>query len=203
MTVWGWNKHLWDIPPNRVPFVRLAVWLIEFFFLAGTACTKISILLVYRKISSGTHTFWFIRLTWIAIAFTVLYTVALLLEIFLVCRPLDSYWNSYNPAYSKSFQCGNERVPIILGAAASVFSDIYASALPMSLTARLSLTTRQRIGLYVLFSAGLLTAVVGCGRLYVLSVVTINYQPGPDTYDTTWLGWPTFVMPPTTLKDQC
>lgn len=185
-----------------MPYVRLAVWLIEFFFLAGTACTKISILLVYRKISSGTHSFWFVRLTWVAIAFTVLYTVGLLLEIFLICRPLDSYWNSYNPAYSKKFQCGNERAPIIFGAAASVFSDIYASALPMSLTARLSLTTRQRIGLYILFSAGLLTAVVGCGRIYVLSVVTINYQPGPETHDTTWLGWPTFVMFPAFLNDQ-
>jgi hypothetical protein len=178
-----------------------AVWLIEFFFLLGTACTKISILLVYRKISSGSHTLWFTRLTWAAIGFTVMYTVALILEISLVCRPLDSYWNSYSPTYSKTFTCGNERVPIMLGAVASVFSDIYASVLPMSLTARLSLTTRQRIGLYILFSAGLLTAVVGCARLYFLAEVTINYQPGPDTHDTTWLGWPTFVILSTSFYD--
>lgn len=185
--------HLWDIPGNRLKYIRLAAWLIEFFFLLGTACTKVSILLVYRKISSGSHTFWFIRLTWAAIAFTILYTISLSLELLLVCRPLPSYWNSYDPAYSKPYKCGNERGPIVFSAAASVFSDIYSSVLPMLLTARLNLTIRQRVGLYTLFSLGLLTAGVGCARLYFLLKVTMNYQPGPNTHDVTWEGWPTFV----------
>lgn len=119
----------------------------------------------------------------------------------LVCRPLPAYWNSYNPKYSRSYQCGNERFPIVFSAAASVFSDIYSSVLPMSLTARLSLTTRQRIGLCVLFSAGLITAGVGCARLYFLLKVTMNYQPGPRTHDITWEGWPTFVISPLSCED--
>jgi hypothetical protein len=99
-------------PPDRATYIRLAVWLIEFFFLLGTACTKISILLVYRKISSGSHTLWFIRLTWAAVAFTVMYTVALILEISLVCRPLDSYWNSYSPTYSKNSPVAMNAFPL-------------------------------------------------------------------------------------------
>lgn len=73
----------------------------------------------------------------------------------------------------------------------------------MLLTARLSLTTRQRIGLCVLFSAGLLTAGVGCARLYFLLQVTMNYQPGPKTHDITWEGWPTFVSRIPHLDDLC
>lgn len=71
----------------------------------------------------------------------------------------------------------------------------------MSLTARLSLTARQRAGLYVLFSAGLLTAGVGCARLYFLLKVTMNYQPGPNTHDITWEGSPTFVIIAPSLYD--
>lgn len=193
LSTWGWNMHLWDIPPQRLKYIRLSAWLIEFFFLLGTACTKISILLVYRKISSGSRSLWFIRLTWAAIGFTIIYTASLALELMLVCRPLPAYWNSYSPSYAGKYKCGNERVPIVFSAAASVVSDIYSSVLPMLLTARLALTVRQRVGLYTLFSAGLLTAGVGCARLYFLLKVTMNYLPGPNTHDVTWEGWPTFV----------
>lgn len=193
LTTWGWNKHLWDVPFNRLEFVRLAAWLVEFFFLLGNACTKISILLVYRKISSGSHNYWFIRLTWAAIAFTIIYTFSLGLELLLICRPLNSYWKSYNPAYKEKFSCGDEHIPIVFSAAASVSSDIYSSILPMLLTSKLKLTSKQRLSLYALFSAGLLTAGIGIARMALLIKVTTNYKPGPHTADVTWYGWPTFV----------
>lgn len=185
--------HLWDVPFTNMEYVRLSAWLNELFFLLGTACTKVSILLVYRRISTGSNSVWFIRLTWAAIAFTVTYAVALILELMLACRPLDAYWKSYSLTYTKSFKYADEHVPIVLSAAVSVFSDIYASVLPMLLVRRLRLSRRQRISLFVLFSAGLLTAGTGAVRIYYLDKVTTNYQPGPHTHDVTWLGWPTFV----------
>jgi len=193
LSTWGWNLHLWDVPLGRLEFVRLAAWVVEFFFVLGNACTKISILLVYRKISSGSQSFWFIRFTWAAIAFTVVYSIGLGLELMLVCQPFTAYWKSYSPTYSRKFTCGNEHIPIIFSAAASVFSDIYASVLPMFLTRKLNLTTKQRLSLYALFSAGLLTACIGVARMTYLVKVTTNYKPGPHTHDVTWYGWPTFV----------
>ena len=193
LTTWGWDRHLWDVPLDRLMYVRLAAWLVELFFLLGNACIKVSILLVYRKFSSRSHTKWFIRLTYAAIAFTVTYTVALGLELLFVCRPLISYWQSYNPSYTEKYQCGNEQIPILFAAAASISSDIYASVLPMLLVRTLNLTSRQRLSLYALFSAGLFTAAVGIARIVFLVRVTTNYQIGPDTHDATWNGWPLFV----------
>lgn len=193
LTTWGWNKHLWDIRFANLEHVRLSAWLIEIFFLLGTGCTKVSILLVYRRISTGSSSVWFVRLTWAAIAFTVTYVSALLLELMLVCRPLNAYWKSYSITYKGHFTCADEHVPIVLSAAASVISDIYASVLPMLLVRKLRLSRRQRIGLFVLFAAGLLTAGTGIVRIYYLDKITTNYQPGPYTHDVTWLGWPTFV----------
>ena len=193
LTTWGWDRHLWDMPIDRLKYARLSAWLTEIFFLFGNGCVKISILLVYRKISSRSHSNWFIRLTWVAIAFTAAYTVALALELFFVCRPLVSYWESYDPRYSGEYSCGNEQIPIVFSAAASVLSDVYASVLPMLLVKKLKMTNRQRLSLYALFSAGLLTAGVGSGRLAFLIRVTTNYQPGPNTDDITWYGWPLFV----------
>ena len=193
MTSWGWNKHIWDIRPDKLSNLRLAAWLIEFFFLLGNASTKISILLFYRRITSGLPGFWFLYLAWGAIAFTVLYTLGLLIELFVICRPLQSYWESFNPLHTNKYTCGNEHIPFIFSAAASVMSDIYSSVLPMMLTRTLQMTRKQRFSLYALFSAGLLTAGTGIARLVVFIPVTTNYQIGPHTHDVSWLGWPLLV----------
>src|ERR1700742_1633479 len=166
--------HIWDVPIEKLEYIRLSAWLIEIFFLLGNACTKISILLVYRRISSRSHSVWFIRLTWAAIAFTLVYTVGLGLELVFVCRPLVSYWKSYQPDYKSKYTCANEQFPLVFAATASVFSDVYASVLPMPLVSTLNLTSRQRLGLYALFSAGLLTAGIGMARLTYLVKVTTN-----------------------------
>ncbi|KAJ9609410.1 hypothetical protein H2200_005737 [Cladophialophora chaetospira] len=201
LTTWGWNMHVWDVPIDRLMYIRLSAWLIECFFLLGNACTKTSILLAYRRISARTHSTWFVQLTWAAIAFTIVYTVAFGLELVFVCRPFVSYWRSYSPDYTEKYTCGNEQIPIVLSAAASVFSDIYASILPMLLVRTLKLSSRQRLGLYLLFSAGLLTAGIGTARLLYLVKVTTNYRLGPDTADITWYGWPTFVSRTAALTD--
>src|SRR2546423_1073466 len=206
MTTCGWNKHLWDVPPTSSPKVRLAAWLVSLFFVWSTGCTKISVLLVYRRISSGSNSEWFVRLTWAAIAFTALDVLAYTLEVMLACRPLNAYWKSYSPGYMTKFTCINEHVPLVLSAVVSSVSDIYASILPMLLVRKLRLSRRQRISVFILFSFGLLTACTGIARSYYLFKVTINYQPGPHTHDSTWLGWPLFVsltpLPglPTTLS---
>ncbi|KAK5411110.1 hypothetical protein LTR06_006000 [Exophiala xenobiotica] len=194
MTTWGWNKHIWDIPPERLPKLRIAAWLIEFFFLSGTACTKISILFFYRRLTSGIPSFWFLYLTWAAIAFTVSYTIGLLVELFVICRPLTSYWESYSPTYDKKFTCANEHVPFLFSAAASVTSDVYTVVLPMLLVRKLQMTCRQRLSMYALFSAGLLTAGTGVARLIVFIPATTNYQPGPHIDDVSWLGWPLLAL---------
>lgn len=185
--------HIWDIPVDRLVYIRLSAWLIEAFFLLGNACTKTSILLAYRRLSARSHSTWFIRLTWAAITFTLVYTVALGLELVFVCRPFVSYWMSYSPEYKRKYKCGNEQIPIVFSAAASVLSDMYASVLPMLLIRTIRLSSRQRFGLYLLFSAGLFTAGIGTARLVFLVKVTTNYRLGPHTHDITWYGWPMFV----------
>ena len=193
LTTWGWNKHLWDVPFLNHEDIRLGAWLLEFFFLLGMACTKISILLVYRRISNGSHNRWFIRLIWAAIAFTVGYAVALTLYLFLICHPWDSYWRGYKPTYTKPFKCGDERFPILLSVVLNCTSDVYATVLPMFLVRKLKLSTKKRIGLVFLFSLGILTVGTGIARIYYSDKVTTNYKPGLHTHDVTWFGWPLYV----------
>ena len=185
--------HLWDVPFPVHPKIRLGAWLLQFFFLTGNSCTKISILFVYRRISLGSSSRWFVRLTWAAIAFSIIYTIALMLELFFICHPYDSYWKAYDITYAHKYKCGNERVPIILSVCLNFVSDIYATVLPMFLVQKLKLSRKQRIGLALLFSVGILTIGTGAARIYYINTVTIGYKPGPNTRDITWYGWPLYV----------
>ena len=76
----GWNRHIWDVPYVWGPRARLISWIIQIFFLVGTGCTKVSILLVYRRIARGAVTPTFLYLTWALIAFNVAYVVAFLVS---------------------------------------------------------------------------------------------------------------------------
>ena len=193
LTTWGWNKHLWDVPLSDHEHIRLGAWLLEFFFIIGIGCTKISILFVYRRISSGSSSRWFIQLVWAAITFTAAYILALTLYLLLICRPTESYWKSYSPTYTKHFTCGDERFPVLFSVVLNVVSDIYATVLPMILVRNLRISKKQRIGLTILFSIGTFTVCTGAVRIYYLNMVTINYKPGPHTHDITWQGWPLYV----------
>ena len=75
LALYGWNRHLWDVPYNFFTNNQKMVWLIQVFFTLGTGCTKISVLLVYRRIAAISHTTKLFLLTWIAIVFTILYIV--------------------------------------------------------------------------------------------------------------------------------
>ena len=47
------DRHVWDTPPDRRTDLVLFMWLGEFSFLVCGGCTKVSILLFYRRLVSG------------------------------------------------------------------------------------------------------------------------------------------------------
>ena len=92
-----------------------------------------------------------------ALAFTAAYFVSILIMYCLVCQPLSAYWESYKFGYQKEFKCidGNVLTPLI--GVLSIVSDIYAVVLPFFMLRhyQLDVPRRQRIGLNIIFSLGL------------------------------------------------
>ena len=95
-----------------------------------------------------------------ALAFTATYFVGILITYCLICQPLSAYWESYQFGYQKPFKCidGNALTPII--GVLSIVSDIYAVVLPFFMLRhyQLDVPRRQRIGLNIIFSLGLVYA---------------------------------------------
>jgi hypothetical protein len=101
-----------------------------------------------------------------ALAFTFAAFVAILTTYCLLCQPLNAYWLSYDYAYDKSYTCLNGNILSPTVGAISIFSDLYATALPWAMLANYNLDVprKQKLALNIIFGLSLIVAGCGVGR---------------------------------------
>ncbi|CAK1359977.1 uncharacterized protein RHO25_003321 [Cercospora beticola] len=162
------SRHMWDVEPSIYSPMAKITWLAEFSFLVCGACVKVSVLLFYRRLGSGTYSrVW----SWAcigAIIFTLAWTLAFILALIFNCSPTEAYWMGFSIKYTKKFSCVDTTVNNLLAGIMAVISDLYAVALPCFLMRKIQLPKAQKIGLYAVFSAGLLVVAAGSVRTYYL-----------------------------------
>src|ERR1700749_631553 len=135
---------------------------IDLLYIAGTALTKISILLFYRRMGSGSISpvfHWAVRG---CILFVVGYAIAFELAIFLGCRPINAFWNQVNITWlathvqGRDYHCFNEPADLLAATAISIVQDFIACFMPCILFWKLQLPFRQKIALAAVFFIGIL-----------------------------------------------
>jgi hypothetical protein len=128
--------------------------------MVSTCTTKVSILLFYRRLAAGTISRAFQWSIYAAIAFVVSYFIAFFINIFLMCKPFNSYWLQADyfwlNMHRSDFKCQDEGVILVITAAISAFQDILACGLPMILLWKLQIPKRQKYALGAIFSVGIL-----------------------------------------------
>jgi hypothetical protein len=159
-------------------------------YIFATCSVKISVMLFYRRLSSGFSRGFFIA-TWIGIAYNVAYLVTFVTLIGVACRPISAYWMQVDLvegwALTHKFTCIDEHTALPLSGALSLVGDLYATLLPCILIFRLDLPRRQKLTLYPLFLLGFLVVAAGIVRTYSLDYL-INH-----TYDNTWYLWKCWI----------
>lgn len=131
-------------------------WITQLFFLLSTCSIKVSILLFYRRLPPGTHTWLFSCAVLAAIAVIVAYPVAFLLILIFQCQPLDSYWMRFAPDYNGVYQCRTkEAISLPISAYLSTIIDFLVLLLPLWQVQNIKLPRRQKWTLYAIFSLGL------------------------------------------------
>lgn len=158
---------------------RINIWVTQIMYTLSLSSVKISVLLFYRRLSVS-FTRGFYIAVWAGIAYNIIYVAGFLLTLLLICRPIDAYWKSFNPAYREAgnYTCGSEQIAEPLSAILSVIGDAYSTILPLVLVSRLSLPNRQKMALYGLFSLGFSVVVCGAVRSYYMYRV-VNVRPAP------------------------
>ena len=135
--------------------INQVAWSSEIFFQISSCLIKISILLFYRRLVQRTTSRLMQMAIYFAISFTVVYMIATVTVLFVVCLPTSSYWESLDVSYTKPYKCINTTVIDPLIVALSVFSDTYSLIIPHIVIRRLKMPKREKLMLYVIFGSGL------------------------------------------------
>jgi hypothetical protein len=133
---------------------------LEAMYLVSTTTTKISILLFYRRLTDGAVSKTFIYTVYAAIAFVAAYFVVFFINLFVGCRPINSFWLQVDPLWSAEhegqYHCIDEAKNLIAAASVSVVQDFLACGMPAVLFWKLRIPRKQKIALGAVFGVGFL-----------------------------------------------
>ncbi|KAF2742699.1 hypothetical protein M011DRAFT_259545 [Sporormia fimetaria CBS 119925] len=178
---------MWDVPIDLYNRAALIQFLSEGAFLLSICCTKISVLLFFKRLEP-TCTVTLKRIIWGVIAFTAAYTFALLLAQIFLCQHTASYWNIPRPDRPIERTCGDQDAIYILQGSLDVFSTVYSILIPCLVLRRIPLAMFQRYGLRAV--AGTSVFVLGAA---IARAVFLFYLTHSVSGDSTWNGFNVFV----------
>jgi hypothetical protein len=126
----------------------------------STSTTKISILLFYRRLTSGTVSNGFLYGVYSAIAFVAAYFIVFSINLFVGCRPFYSFWKQvdiiWNSENQGNYHCIDEPANMTAAAIVSVIQDFIACGMPTILFWKLHLPRKQKIAMGAIFGVGFL-----------------------------------------------
>jgi hypothetical protein len=123
--------------------------------ICSTCCTKISVLLLYRRILTPSFA-WSVA-AWVAIGITTAYFLVGVLAFCFVCDPLWAYWMVYDLDWDAAWHCADGRWLNYFIGIVSVVSDLYSIAFPVVVfeQTELQIPWKQRWSTYFFFCLGL------------------------------------------------
>ncbi|EZF74589.1 hypothetical protein H105_03665 [Trichophyton soudanense CBS 452.61] len=170
----GWNRHIYDVPIWQLILGLRLTMLLECLFATGCTLTKLSLLFFTRKIMKGSGS---PALQWTVVINIWIVAVELIIFI-LVVVPVSLYWTlSILPQ-----NCVNESAHLLASGAINTATDIIVIVLPIPSVMSLSLPTRQRIILILLFGAGFGVCIAGGVRAYYTYRLNIAHDKTWEAY---------------------
>ncbi|KAH7324372.1 hypothetical protein B0I35DRAFT_160739 [Stachybotrys elegans] len=175
-------------PPNANPFpppgspahpiwirgVRLHIS--SWFMYTSTLWTlKISLLLLYLRLTTGLTGSYRAR-TLVGFGFVAASWVAVILTIFLGCRPFSDYQVSFPPPPNHC-QPAVSRPIIIACYTGNVFTDLYLISIPLPMLWSTSMALWKKVGLGILFSGGIVIIVFATIRSVLIITTPVRGAP--------------------------
>ncbi|KAI0188221.1 hypothetical protein EV127DRAFT_368553 [Xylaria flabelliformis] len=161
----GMFVHQWDVQFRDVAQWTQTLSLLRTFYFLTLGCAKIAILLEWVHLFVPGHTrnlfFWLCHAT---IATTIAIYIAAIPLTFLVCIPQEAAWNPFIPG-----KCISRWAADISVFSFHLVTDVITFLLPQKVIWSLNMPKRQRAGVSVVFSFGVLTCICALARVYTLT----------------------------------
>lgn len=129
----GFDRHVWDVRPVLFSSGALIGWLSSILFVFSTTCTKVSILLFFRRLTKGTYSLPWMYGTLGAVAFTSMAGISIIFASIFQCWPVASYWKVFSGNYGQEFSCVDSKILNLVSGILSVLTDTFAVVFPMGM----------------------------------------------------------------------
>ncbi|TGO74759.1 hypothetical protein BELL_0258g00080 [Botrytis elliptica] len=177
-----WTRHQYDIPSSHVEFGLKMVLLIEIMFASACTFTKLSMLMLVRRMLTSATIFWR-RVTLAAICIVGLQGALFCIVLVFQCRPPQDYWKITDEPQPN---CIDQSSTLLLAGIVNTLTDFLVVILPIRTVYSTNLPRRQTLIVSFLFTLGFLSCFAGVIRTYYMYQVT-------QTYDQVWASFPVWV----------
>ncbi|KAK0748356.1 hypothetical protein B0T21DRAFT_406881 [Apiosordaria backusii] len=172
----GAGKHSWEADWFQMPALERAAWYGILFYNLSLTFSRVSILLLYRRIFTYS---WAKRAIQIVLVLVTLIGIWLVVSVCTACIPLEAFWN-WGLFFTQEVYCQPGNI-WWANAALHIVSDLVIMALPMPVLSALKLPRRQKYALVGVFALGFFVCIVSTIRLVYL--VDVMKKQG---YDATY-----------------
>ncbi|KAF2851925.1 hypothetical protein T440DRAFT_447354 [Plenodomus tracheiphilus IPT5] len=177
----GFGKDIWTIPAKKIYRIVQFTWLTEVFYFMAIAFTKLSFLLFLLRIFPRQA---LRRTVHVLIGISAAYGVAFTVTCLFNCTPISYIWESWDGEHKG--KCVNLHLFAWIHAGINIVLDGAILAVPIPELLRLSLSTKKKVYIIMMFSIGAFTTVVSIVRLQALvqfsSSTNATYDNVPTAY---------------------
>ncbi|KAF1834828.1 hypothetical protein BDW02DRAFT_319281 [Decorospora gaudefroyi] len=185
---YGFDRHIWDVPPILYNSAALIQWLSQGAFILSTCFTKISVLCCLRRLNYPYSTS-FMRIIYGSVLFIACNTFADVLVLTFQCQPVSSSWTVPDSASTISRSCINKSNYYIVNGLLTSFTTVYTIIMPGLVLSRVPMTKLQRIGLRCVLVGSF--CVIGAGIARTVALHRLATSPNGDA---TWNGFNVFLF---------
>ncbi|KAF2277675.1 uncharacterized protein EI97DRAFT_301179 [Westerdykella ornata] len=168
----GMGKHIFELLADEMIDSQKAFWASIWIYYLALAFTKLSILVQYLRIFPTRR---FRIVCSVVIGLVALYGVWGLFGSIFLCVPVHSFWDK-----SVGGKCMDQFAVWFSNAAMNIAQDFVILLLPMPVLRRLSIPTRQKKALMIVFALGGIVCIVSVVRLHSLFSISNSRDPTFD-----------------------
>ncbi|KAF4636795.1 hypothetical protein G7Y89_g1277 [Cudoniella acicularis] len=162
----GMDNHEANISSTKFPLVVKSLLVNETLWGLVNTFVRLSAVLLIKNIFASYARNFMIDLL---LVLSVLYGIVVFLEIFLICRPMAVDWDSHVDG-----TCGNQIASYLALEVVGLLLDFAILVVPMPRIWALSMASKKKLYLTIIFSIGILLFTITGLRLQALSMVNVQ-----------------------------
>ncbi|KAF2476573.1 uncharacterized protein BDR25DRAFT_375541 [Lindgomyces ingoldianus] len=181
--VYGWNRHIYDVPFTKIAATLQIAMAAKVIFTAAATFTRLSLLCFYYRLVHDSSKKIFTWAVHANVAFQVAIFISFVCLSIFQCNPVRNYWIFGAPANT----CLDEGKVTLAAGIINCVADVFCTLLPIPMVISLQMPRRQRMAVIVLFSLGFIVTVAGIVRTWYI------YKSLIAEYDETWYAFPLWI----------